>query len=158
MTLLGTWGDVAGRPDEMRVAEAAVAAYLYGELLNFLTMWSQDIATFVLSLLQIVRDIRLFVMVLLIVLTMFVHVFSVLLRDEELLDRRLQARPSGGGGASGAGGRTFGPTDTLEEASSPFDSLWNAGVTLYLMMLGSFDRSLFRPTDECPRRALYPKE
>eukprot|EP00968_Pinguiococcus_pyrenoidosus_P012854 scaffold1149_cov236-Pinguiococcus_pyrenoidosus.AAC.13 len=112
-----------------RLVAAFGAFPIWAKFLGYIKALNLKFATFVMAFFQIARDLRSFVVILLIILLAFANVLFVVLHPRA--DRR------------------FGD----DEAEEPFSSVQETMLTSYRMLLGDFEREWFAvPDDDASRR------
>lgn len=105
-----------------RIIAATGAFALWLKVLGFMKLFGMKLATFILCLFQIARDISSFMMVLIVVMLGFTNVFFVVLQER-------------------IGHTTISSNDGDE---SPFSTVGESLLSVYRMMLGDFERDWFR--------------
>ena len=106
-----------------RILVVAASCSLWLEVLSFLKILHKKTATFVLSIFQILTDLREFMIVLLLFVLMFTNAFYLLLSSAENSSSSSDAAD--------------------DDEASPFTSFGETLLTMYRMMLGDFERDWF---------------
>ena len=106
-----------------RILVVGASCSLWLEVLSFLKILHKKTATFVLSIFQILTDLREFMIVLLLFVLMFTNAFYLLLSSAENSSSSSDAAD--------------------DDEASPFTSFGETLLTMYRMMLGDFERDWF---------------
>lgn len=140
--------DVQGtstKTETVRRLTAVAAFCLWLQFLGFIRSFNRELATFILSITQILGDLKAFLALLVCILIMFGSVFFILLGSQH--------------GSSGEEDEVFDNDDTDDTAESllaaPFSTVEETALTMYRMMLGASDRSWFQTRGSVDMSVLF---
>ena len=129
------------------------AMVMWMKVLGFAKAFSKQVATFILMLSQIIRDLRSFIAVLAVIITMFVHAFYLLMNGDSLNpdEWRVEITPCNATNITAATEIATNTATQIIDHMSGVDSIFNFAdigntyFSLFLMLMGNLDEpSLFQ--------------